>query len=351
MRTMDEIYNALAAKLTADSGAAVTEGGDFSLRLRAVAAELFSLEAQGDFLARQSFPQTAVGEYLDRHAQLRGLTRGSARKAKGTLRFYLTETAAQAITIPAGTRCMTAAGAAFVTVEPGSIAAGTLACTVAAEADGAGSGGNVAPESIVYMMQPPVGVSGVMNDTAFAGGNDGEDDEALRARVLASYRTLPNGANAAYYETKVMDLDAVAAVSVLPRKRGIGTVDVIFATHDGVPTAEEINAVQAMLDSEREICVDIAVRAPQTKHVDVSAAVQIAQTHDAAAVLAVAEKAIRDYFSGALLGKAVYRAKLFALLMAVEGVENCVLRAPTGDIAAAEGVLPICGTLTLEEAE
>ena len=102
MRTMEEIYSALAGKLAADSGAVVVDGGDLSLRLRAVAAELFSLEAQGEFLARQSFPQTATGEYLDRHALLRGLTRGSARKAKGTLRFYLAETAAEAREIPAG---------------------------------------------------------------------------------------------------------------------------------------------------------------------------------------------------------------------------------------------------------
>ena len=351
MRTMEEIYSALAGKLAADSGAVVVDGGDLSLRLRAVAAELFSLEAQGEFLARQSFPQTATGEYLDRHALLRGLTRGSARKAKGTLRFYLAETAAEAREIPAGTRCMTAPGTAFVTTERGSIAAGTLSCAVAAEADTAGSGGNAAPGSIVYMMHPPVGVSGVTNDTAFSGGSDGEGDEALRARILASYRTLPNGANAAYYESKVMDLDNVAAVSVLPRERGIGTVDVIFATHEGVPSADEIAAVQTMLDSEREICVDIAVRAPGTKQVAVSAALKIAETHDAAAVLAEAEAALRAWFSGALLGKAVYRAKLCALLMEVEGVENCTLTAPSGDVAAAVGVLPVCGTLTLEEAQ
>ena len=348
---MEEIYSALVGKLMADSGAAVVDGGDLSLRLRAVAAELFSLEAQGEFLARQSFPQTATGEYLDRHALLRGLSRGGARKAKGKLRFYLTDAAAETREIPLGTRCMTAPGTAFVTTEAGSIAAGTLSCAVAAEADTAGSGGNVAPESIVYMVLPPVGVSGVTNDTAFTGGSDGDDDEALRARVLASYRTLPNGANAAYYESKVMDLDNVAAVSVLPRARGIGTVDVIFATHGGAPSAEEIAAVQTMLDSEREICVDIEVRAPGTKQVAVSAALQIAETHEASAVLAAAEAAVRTWFSGAMLGKAVYRAKLSAILMAVDGVENCTLRAPSADIAAAEGVLPVCGTLTLEEAQ
>ena len=350
MRTTEEIYRALVGSFTADSGAVVAEGGDLSLRLRAVAAEIFSLEAQADFLSRQCFPQTAAGEYLDRHAVLRGLERGSAQKARGTLRFYLEEAAAENVLIPVGTECMTAVGTAFRTTEAGSIAAGTTYCAVAAEALEAGSGGNAAPNSIVYMMHAPTGISGVVNDAAFSGGTDGEDDEALRSRVLSSYHKLPNGANAAYYESKVMDLDSVAAVTVLPRNRGVGTVDVVFATYDGVPTEDEIDEVQALLDSEREICVDIEVSAPTTETVNVAAALTIAESSDAAEVLAAAEAAIRAYFDGSLLSEAVYRAKLYAILMSVAGVENCILSAPAADIAADTGVLPALGTLTVSEA-
>ncbi len=54
--------------------------------------------------------------------------------------------------------------------------------------------------------------------------------------------------------------------------------------------------------------------------------------------------------SGALLGKAVYRARLAAVVMGVPGVENCVLSAPAADLAAAEGVLPVLGTLTVTAA-
>ena len=350
MRTTEEIYSALTGSFAELSGASVVEGGDLSLRLKAVAAEIFSLEAQADFFSRQCFPQTAAGEYLDRHAALRGLTRGEAQKAQGTLHFYLDEAAEEAIGIPAGTVCMTAAGTAFATTEAGSIAPGTDYCTVAAEAASAGSGGNAAENSIVYMMHAPAGISGVVNMAAFSGGTDGESDEALRARVMSSYRTLPNGANAAYYESKVMDLDNVSAVTVLPRNRGVGTVDVIFATHDGVPTEDEVDAVQALLDSEREICVDIEVSAPETATVNVTAALEIAENSDGETVCEAAEAAVRACFGGKLLGKAVYRAKLLAALMAVDGVENCVLTAPAYDVDAAEGVLPVLGTLTVSEA-
>ena len=230
MRTTEEIYNALLSDFAQVSGAAAAEGGDLSLRLKAVAAEIFSLEAQADFVARQCFPQTASGDYLDRHALLRGLQRGGKQTAGGTLRFYLTEAAEGDVIIPAGTECMTAAGTAFVTTEAGSIAAGTTYCSVAASAAEPGSGGNVAAATITYIRLAPTGVAGVTNAAAFSGGTDGEDDEALRARLLSSYRLLPNGANAAYYESKVLNLENVQAVTVLPKNRGTGTVDVVFAT-------------------------------------------------------------------------------------------------------------------------
>lgn len=318
MRTVEEIYSALAADFVAAGGAALTEGGDMALRLRAVAAELFSLEAQADFVTRQCFPQTATGDCLDLHAELRGLERGAALCAGGALRFSLAGAAESDVSVPAGTVCMTAANLCFVTTEEGCIAAGTLSCSVAAEAVDAGSGGNVPAGSISYMKLAPTGVSAVTNDAAFTGGTDDEDDDSLRARVIASYRTLPNGANAAYYRNRVLNEDNVAAVTVLPRNRGIGTVDVYFATE-----AATVN-VRAALTVEEGCAFD--------------------------SVAEDAARAVTEFFNGSLLGQPVYRARLTALLMAVDGVANCTLTAPQADLTPADGVLPVLGTLDISEA-
>ena len=349
MRTMETIYSALTENLARSSGAVIAEGGDMSLRLHAVAAELFTLEAQADFVARQSFPQTAEGTYLDSHALLRGLSRGQPCKASGQLRFYLDGTAAATLVVPAGTECRTAAGTAFLTTETGIISAGGSQCTVAAEAAVPGSGGNAPAEAISFVILPPAGVSGVVNDTAFSGGSDSESDESLRSRILSSYRRLPNGANAAYYESKVLEYPGAAAAEILPRNRGVGTVDVIFAMGDGIPSAAQIAEVKALLDAEREICVDVQVLAPTTAAVNVSAALKIAPGRDFSEISDAAEAAIRDHFTGALLGRPVYKAKLESLLMAIDGVENCSLTAPASDVAGASGKLPVLGTLSISE--
>ena len=350
MRTIREIYDELCADFSARSGTQLISGGDMSLRLWAVAGEVYTLEAQADYVARQCFPQTAVGEYLDLHAGLRALERGQAKKAVGQVRFYLDEERASDTRIAAGVRCMSASEDEFVTTREGLIPAGQKWCDVAAEAVKAGARGNIAAGSVCLMVLAPVGIAGVTNTAAFSGGCDAESDDALRKRVLASYRSLPNGANAAYYETKVMACDGVAAVTVQPKKRGRGTVDICFATESGIPRADEIEAVRAMLDSEREICVDIAVSAPERKSVDVSATLTLANGVDSAEAIKNAEEAVRACFGGAMLGKSVYRAKLMSAVMAVPGVENCALTKPAADVSISAVQLPVLGTLEVRTA-
>ena len=67
MQTMETIYEEMKAKLGELTGLTVTDGGDLTLRLYAVAAQLYSLWEQAEFVLRQCFPQTAEGVYTVRH--------------------------------------------------------------------------------------------------------------------------------------------------------------------------------------------------------------------------------------------------------------------------------------------
>lgn len=349
MKTAEELYEALRQDYEAASGLTLNAGGDMALRLQAAAAQLESLWLEADFTARQSFPQTASGDWLDYHAQVRALRRAGATRAAGTLRFSLAAAAGYDIPVAAGTVCQTAAGIAFSTDAAGVIPAGALSCDVAARAAEAGTAGNVPAGSVVLMPHPPVGVAACTNPAAFAGGAAEEDDESLRARVLQSYSLLPNGANAAYYEARARDTEGVAAVSVLPRRRGLGTVDVVLAAAGGAPPQALLDTVQARLDADREICVDIDVLAPTEIPVDVRAAVKPATGQTLESVRAAAEAAVSALFTGARLGRSVLRAELISALFAVSGVRNCALSAPAADVTGAADALPVLGTLTLEE--
>ena len=349
MKEWTEIYEQMRGTFAQRAGFVPSEGCDSAVRLYALAAELQSLLMQADWVLDQSFPQTAQGMYLDYHAETRGITRGAAEKAAGVIRFAAADKVTAACPIEKGTVCMTAEGVRFETTEDATIAVGSQWVDVPAQAAEAGAGGNVIAGTVTLLSAMPVGVVQCTNPTAFSGGCDAESDEALRGRVLASYQRLPNGANAAYYEQEAMRYPGVAAAKAVGRARGIGTVNVVIATHAGVPDAALLAAVETDLQKKREIAVDVKVLAPAVETVAVTAALKAAPGYTFAEAKAGAQSALEALFTGGLLGKNVTTARLLTLLCGVEGVENVHLTAPAADVAVGSTELPMLGTVTISE--
>lgn len=347
-KTVDEIYQEMAEVFTGRTGLEAGAAGDLAVRLYAVAAQIHGLYLQAEWTRRQCFPQTAAGEYLDLHAALRGVERKRAAKAAGVLRFSVRE-AGTPRTIPAGTVCMTAGLVRFETTKAVVLAAGSTYADAPARALEPGAAGNTAAGTILTMAVAPAGVEACTNPEAFSGGADQEDDESLRARVLETYRRLANGANAAFYEQKALSFDGVAAATVLPRLRGAGTVDVVIATPSGTPGQGLLKEVGDYFEKTREIAVDVKVTAPARRMVDLSVQVRTAANREGSAVLEQVKAALRGWFNGTRLSRPVLRAELGSVIYGVDGVENYSIAAPAADLAGAAGVLPVLGTLTVEE--
>ena len=349
MEELNAIYERMRTIFSEEAGFVPNDGCDAMVRLYALASEVQALLAQADWVLNQSFPQTAAGRYLDYHAETRGITRAAAEKAVGTLRFAAADKVTAACPIEKGTVCMTAEGVRFETTEDAAIAVGSQWVDVPAQAAEAGAGGNVIAGTVTLLSAMPVGVVQCTNPAAFSGGCDAESDEALRGRVLASYQRLPNGANAAYYEQEAMRYPGVAGARAVGRARGIGTVNVVIATHAGVPDAALLAAVETDLQKKREIAVDVKVLAPAVETVAVTVALKAAPGYTFAEAKAGAQSALEALFTGELLGKSVTTARLLTLLCGVEGVENVHLTAPAADVAVGSTELPMLGTVTISE--
>ena len=348
MKDMETLYEEMKESFAAETGMELSDSGDMAVRLRAAAAQIYALLLQSEWVLNQCFPQTAAGDMLDRHAEMRGLARRQAVPAVGVIRFYVDEAAAEDREIPAGTVCMTAGLVRFETTEDAVLAKGELSVDVPAQALEAGTGGNVSPETVVRMAAPPVGIAGCRNTEAFSGGLDSEEDEDLRERVLETFRRMPNGANAAFYEQEAAGFDRVAAARAIPRKRGIGTVDVVVATAEGIPDEELLEEIRADLQEKREIAVDVLVKGPEAVTVNVSAQVTAEAGADPETVKESAEANIRALFDGRMLGKDLLRAELGHRLYETEGAANYVLTEPAADVAITEEQLPRLGTLSVE---
>ena len=351
MKNIEEIYQDLLTAFADRAGFVPEEGCDLAVRLWAAAAQLQSLGIQADWVLDQSFPQTAQGQYLDYHGQMRGLARIPAVKAIGALRFLVDTPPVTDTVISGGTVCMTAEGVRFQTMEDGILREGSLYTDIPAEAVEGGAQGNAAAGTVVILTACPVAVTGCTNPEPFVGGRDAEEDESFRGRILDSYRRLPNGANAAWYEQTAVNYGGVAAAKAIGRARGIGTVDVYVATAQGVPGEALLAGLQAELQEKREIAVDVAVKAPEVQTVNVAVEIAVNEGALFSEVKAETERVISSYFGGELLGRAVCLAELGSRIYALPGVKNYRFLLPEADVAANETVLPVLGTLSVTEME
>ena len=347
MKEMSVIYSEMKEELERKTGVSLSDGGDMALRLYAVAAELETLWSQVQWTLNQSFPQTAAGSFLELHAKARELERASGCFAEGYIRFEIDEARSEPVTIPSGTVCLNAGGLEFATSAETIIEAGELHCDAPAACKTMGIKGNVPAGSIIFMALAPIGVAKCYNTAAFSGGAEDEGDELLRARVLESFASLPNGSNKAFYETETLNTSGVAAACVLPKNRGLGTVDIIISGVDGVPSATLIDSVKNKFETLREICVDVEVFAPTPVTVPVSIAITEEDGFDYDTVAANVSEALRRYFSGKLLGKDVLLAKLGYVVFGVEGVSNYSISLPAADIAVSSDELPVAGTISV----
>lgn len=348
-KTIDTIYEEMLAVFGEASGYLPSPSCDLAVRLYAAAAQLHGLYLQAQWLLDQSFPQTATGDYLERHAQLRGISRSAAVRAKGTLRFGINAPAGTDLAVDKGAVCMTASGTRFATTASVVLKAGSLYVDAPAEALEPGKQGNAAAGTVTIMAAMPVGIKACTNPAAFAGGDDAESDEALRSRLLDSYRRLPNGANAAYYEQTALSRPGVAAAVAVGRPRGVGSVDLYVASEGGIPEEALLSELNAYLQEKREISVDLRVLAPAARPVDISVAIRPAAGYTFQEAQAQADAALREAFTGALLGRSVTLAFLGNLLYDLDGVENYRFAAPAADLEGSPTVLPSLGAVNITE--
>lgn len=305
MKSAEELYQEMTEVFARQTGMEAV-AGEAAVRLYALAAQVYGLYAELDWTRKQCFPQTATGEALDKHGFLRGLTRQAATKAEGKLCFSVQVAAGEDLPIPKGTVGLTAGQVAFETVEEAVLSAGSLSVDVLAQAVEAGPSGNTAAGLIRSMSVAPAGIAACTNPAAFTGGREEEEDEAFRARILATYRQLPNGTNAAAYAQQTLAVEGVCAVNVLPKKRGLGTVDLILSVKpkEGLLPGPVIDRVKA---------------------------------------------ALRAWFDGSLLGQDVLLAQIGQKIFAVDGVANYQIQGPVNDVTVGRGQLPVLGKLSVEE--
>lgn len=304
------------------SGKEIPEGSDIDIRMKVLAGEIFDSEVNLDFIKRQMFASTATGSYIDKHAKDRGLKRNPAVKATGEVTFSVNTARDESILIPQGTIVGTSGDNCirFVTDISATLYAGLLSRTVPCSAEIAGYEGNVSSGSVDVIITNVLGIDSVTNRSSFSGGSDAESDESLRNRVLNTYVSVSNGTNAAYYIKLAETVDGVKSANVIPRARGTGTVDVYLEGYNAEVSETVVNDVQRIMDEQRELNVDVRVRAATALPISLGFVIMLKDGYELNDVADNIRAALYNYMNSLRIGDDVLEAYLGHIILSVDGV-------------------------------
>ena len=324
MENYTDIYNRMKSKYEELSGNGFSEASETAVKLKVLAGEIFNAQTELEWTKRQMFASTAEGEYLDHIALTRGIQRRSAKKARGVLRFSLDETLSTPVIIPAGTTVATSEPEPqrYRTTADAEIPAMTLSVNVPAEAEQSGYAGNALIGTVNVPVSVPAAVSAVGNYSAFTGGADAESDNALRQRIKDSYICAVNGANRQFYIELAKSVEGVDKVSVLPRSRGMGTLDIYVCGSGGTISNETLAEAARIIEENRELGVDIQVIRGYPLDFDLTATVKGKPGYTSQEIVSALTNAFEDYLDSVPMGGKVYLSALGKFLLDTGCIEN-----------------------------
>lgn len=349
METYHEILERMQNAFYEEAGFSADDASDIGIRLKVLAGEIFSLYNGMEWISRQCFAQTAVGESLDLHAGQRGLVRKEAVPAGGALLFSRATGLRYDVQIPKGTVCAAQGDSStrFVTTEDAVLPSQELSVLVPAEAQQGGKDTNAAAEKITVLVTPPAGIEAVTNPEPFTGGMNAETDEELRKRILDSYAEISNGTNAEFYRKRALQHEGVYSAGVIARENGAGTVSVYLAGQGGPVSTAVAQEVQKELSQLREINVDVTVSPAVKKECTLLLGVTPKPNTSLESAKTVIQDAVKDYFSKLGVGQDVLMVEIGKLLLETGMIYN--YKITDSDKVIADNQIAVLDTVTVME--
>lgn len=349
METYDEIYGRMKNAYEHETGDSFNEVSDIAIRLKVLAGEIFNLQTNLEWWKRQMFAVSASGECLDKLASQRGIERKKAMKSTGEITFNISQPCSHDIVIPKGCVVATAdtVPVRFVTTENEEISAGNTLVSVYAEAEQAGSNGNIGLGCAVVPVSVPTEIETVTNREKFTGGCDAETDDELRKRIRDTYINTSNGTNAAYYEQLALTVDGVAKASAVGKVRGVGTVNVYVTGADTSLGTNVVAKVQSLLEKQRELNVDVIVANAQRTACNMSVVAYAADGYSSGEVKELLKNAFAEYVNSIPIGGTFRLSELGARLIDTGCITNYNWNTDMQDVTVAKSQCFTVGTVTI----
>jgi uncharacterized phage protein gp47/JayE len=318
--------------------------------LHSVANQLQQLWVRLKRVYRASKILTAMSDDLDDQVIARGLTRYAAAKAGVSLRFY----GSAGSNVPADTRVSTKDGISFSTVEGGTIGTGETYVDLDAEADVAGSGGNVGANMITELSGTLPGITGVTNLYPATGGVDSETDEELRNRAMTQLATISQGIQASYQAWAQEANSEVLRAKAERVDASPGTVYVHLVKRSGAGfTLQERNEIADYIRTKAPISSNIVCKNAVFHEIQVSAEIRLETGYSLAEVKQTIVENLTVYLDWRTWnwGQEVQSADLMSVVNNSEGVNDLIVSrfTPADNVVLGDYELPKPGYVVVTE--
>jgi uncharacterized phage protein gp47/JayE len=202
------------------------------------------------------------------------------------------------------------------------------AVTVNGQAEDFGANGNVAIGTISELTNAPSNLVSVTNPTAFTGGEDPEDTEDFRLRLLQFVQNPQSGSiqDLQEWAEQVAGVDQATAVPNVP---SAGQVTVYISGPGGsIPDGTVIAAVLAALQQQdlANITINVTTFTPVVTNVTVDVTTDPAYT--LADVSASVVNAISDYINNLTVGGTLYLSGLIDAVFGLPGIIDVTVTTP-----------------------
>uniref|UniRef100_A0A7C6EBI1 Uncharacterized protein n=1 Tax=candidate division WOR-3 bacterium TaxID=2052148 RepID=A0A7C6EBI1_UNCW3 len=341
MKYVDEIYQTIRDKflILNQSVTNFNIGSRIRSLFEAIALAIEELWFRLDAMYQGLFAATAKDEDLDWRGLELGLTRKPAQKSTGYVRFYGDEDTI----IPLGTICSTNPNIEpvieFLTTEPKTIP--TIGyIDIPVESKEIGKKTNVEKEKVIYLPESIPGVTEIKNIAAITGGEDIEDDESFRKRIVLRWYQSCAGGTEEFFRSIVLQVQGVVEVRVVACGRGPGTVVIYPWSKDAegklIPASDSLIAdIEEYLEDKRPLCIQVYIQQPPGILQDVFLYLKVKDGYTFSTVADLVRGAIAAYFTTLLPGEALLIARLYDVVMDVEGVYDIKVEIPKTNIIPA----------------
>lgn len=258
--SLDEIHGIILASYgNAIDDADLSKTSDNYKRTRAVALGATSLHAHVNTVWRDLLPDTCAPDLLPRWGKILKLPATTATAARKADALRVVGSAGSTVNL--GDELVATDGTRYQANETASILSGHTFVDIDILAIDVGSiTRKPKGEVLTFTAAPPgIQVPAELQLDLDEGGEDAEDPEAYRVRILDRLAEQGMGGNREDYREWALQVAGVATAYVYPLRQGLGTIDIAFL-HGGsgsarCPSPTEVAIVQAYVDELRPVSV------------------------------------------------------------------------------------------------